>query len=215
MKRSVLDIFNRLFVRRPELDFDDFRVGFLSAFDFLCESFRRGGVLYICGNGGSAADSEHIVGELMKSFKKKRPVSDDIRCDFVEKFGSAGDLLADSLECGLPAISLCSGLALNTAVLNDSDPVNIYAQRLFNLCKRGDCLVVLSTSGNAENCIRAAMVAQSKGLRVISITGMSGGRIKDFSDVNIAVPATETFAVQELHLPVYHCLCAMLEEEFF
>ena len=213
MKQTTLEIFEKLFSRRPELA--DAKESILQAFEAIAETFCRGGVLYVCGNGGSAADSEHIVGELMKSFKKKRPVSDEDRSILMEKFGESGRSLSLSLEYALPAVSLCSGISLNTAVCNDTDPSNVYAQQLFGLGRAGDCLLAISTSGNAENCMRAAMVALFKDMSVIGLTGESGGRIKTISDVCVCVPSNETYAVQEMHLPIYHCLCAMLEEEFF
>ena len=130
-------------------------------------------------------------------------------------FGESGRILGETLEGGLPAVSLCSHVSLKSAVGNDTDPANIYAQQLFSLGRGGDCLIAISTSGNAENCMRAAMVAKLTGMKIIALTGAKGGRLKEVADVTINVPECETYAVQELHLPVYHCLCAMLEEELF
>ena len=185
------------------------------AFQTICKAYNNGGVLYVCGNGGSAADAEHIVGELMKSFRKKRPADAKIQESLTQMFGETGRILGETLEGGLPAISLCSHVSLKSAVANDTDPANIYAQQLFSLGRAGDCLIAISTSGNAENCVRAAMIAKLTGMKTIALTGEKGGRLKEIAEVTISVPEHETYAVQELHLPVYHCLCAMLEEELF
>ena len=151
----------------------------------------------------------------MKSFRKKRPLDDKMKESLTQMFGESGRILGETLEGGLPAVSLCSHVSLKSAVGNDTDPANIYAQQLFSLGRGGDCLIAISTSGNAENCMRAAMVAKLTGMKIIALTGAKGGRLKEVADVTINVPECETYAVQELHLPVYHCLCAMLEEELF
>ncbi len=213
MKKETESILNKLTERVPALSGQ--RDNIARAFELICTSYENGGVLYICGNGGSAADSEHIVGELMKSFKKKRPVDVTVREKLGSLFGEPGIRLADTLEGGLPAVSLCSHISLKSAVVNDTDPANIYAQQLFALGREKDTLLAISTSGNAENCMRAAMTARLKDMNVVSLTGDKGGRLKEISDVCVNVPEHETYAVQELHLPVYHCICAMLEEELF
>lgn len=213
MKQTTMAILDQLVERCPALA--PLHTNIFEAFQTICKSYNNGGVLYVCGNGGSAADSEHIVGELMKSFKKKRPVDTKLKESLVQMFGENGRVLGDTLEGGLPAVSLCSHVSLKSAVVNDTDPANIYAQQLFSLGRGGDCLIAISTSGNAENCMRAAMVAKLAGIHVIALTGEKGGRLKDIADVTVNVPARETYLVQELHLPVYHCLCAMLEEELF
>ena len=151
----------------------------------------------------------------MKSFRKKRPADARIQESLTQMFGETGRILGETLEGGLPAISLCSHVSLKSAVANDTDPSNIYAQQLFSLGRAGDCLIAISTSGNAENCVRAAMIAKLTGMKTIALTGEKGGRLKEIAEVTISVPEHETYAVQELHLPVYHCLCAMLEEELF
>lgn len=213
MKQTTMAILDQLIERCPALA--PLHANIFEAFQMICKSYNNGGVLYVCGNGGSAADSEHIVGELMKSFKKKRPVDAKLKESLVQMFGENGKVLGDTLEGGLPAVSLCSHVSLKSAVVNDTDPANIYAQQLFSLGRGGDCLIAISTSGNAENCMRAAMVAKLAGIHVIALTGEKGGRLKEIADVTVNVPAHETYLVQELHLPVYHCLCAMLEEELF
>lgn len=184
------------------------------ALEILTEMYKNGGTLLVCGNGGSAADGEHIVGELMKSFKMRR----DIKNDFAEKlkkFGEYGDKLTIGLERALPAVSLNTHEALTSAYINDREPDLVYAQQLFGLAKQNDTLLALTTSGNSANCVYAAVTAKAMGMKVIAMTGCSGGKIAEFADVVINVPEKETYLVQELHLPVYHYLCAELEKTFF
>lgn len=213
MKQTTIDILDQLVERYPALA--PLHVNIFEAFKAIAKTYNNGGTLFICGNGGSAADAEHIVGELMKSFKKKRPVEEKIQESLIQMFGESGKILGETLEGGLPAVSLCSHISLKSAVANDTDPANIYAQQLFALGRAGDSLLAISTSGNAENCMRAAMIAKLTGMNIIALTGEKGGRLKEIADVTVNVPARETYLVQELHLPVYHCLCAMLEEELF
>ena len=172
------------------------------------ESFRNGGKLLICGNGGSAADSDHIVGELMKGFKKQRPVPADMR----EKLGED---LADHLQGALPAISLAGHAALSTAFLNDVAPDMVFAQQVYGYGNENDVLLAITTSGNSGNVLHAVKVAQAKNMKTIGLTGPKGGKLKEAADTCICVPGSCTADIQELHLPVYHALCAMLEERFF
>lgn len=171
--------------------------------------------LMVAGNGGSAADSEHIVGELMKRFRIQRPVP----ANFAEKLKKIdtknGELLAQSLERGLMAISLTTHEALTTAYINDVNAEGIFAQQLYGLGRDGDVFLALSTSGNSKNIVNAAIVAKALGIKVIGLTGECGGKLEEFADVIIRVPESETYKIQELHLPIYHCLCLMLEERFF
>lgn len=213
MKQTTMAILDQLIERCPALA--PLYANIFGAFQTICKSYNNGGVLYVCGNGGSAAEAEYIVGKLMKSFQKKRPVDAKLKESLLQMFGENGKVLGDTLEGGLPAVSLCSHVSLKSAVVNDTDPANIYAQQLFSLGRGGDCLLAISTSGNAENCMRAAMVAKLAGIHVIALTGEKGGSLKEIADVTVNVPAHETYLVHELHLPVYHCLCAMLEEELF
>ena len=178
-----------------------------AAFVILSESYHCGGKLLVCGNGGSAADAEHIVGELMKGFHSQRPLSPEEE----EKYGE----YASKLQQALPAISLTQHTALNTAFSNDVAPEMVYAQQVYGYGAPGDVFLGISTSGNSANVVHAARVAREKGLKVLSLTGRSGGELLSISDVCIHVPARETYQVQELHLPVYHALCSMLESEFF
>lgn len=185
------------------------------AADLIIETYRHGGCLFTCGNGGSAADSDHIVGELMKGFLKKRPVDTAFRDKLKEAFPDDGDFLSDNLQRGLPAVSLHSQSALLTAFVNDVEPSMMYAQTLYAMGKAGDCLIAISTSGSSKNVVNAAKIAGAMGVKVISLTGKKPCRLDDLADIAIHVDDTETYRVQELHLPVYHWLCARVEEEFF
>jgi D-sedoheptulose 7-phosphate isomerase len=184
-----------------------------AAFMCLLHTYESGKKLLLCGNGGSASDCEHIVGELMKSFKKKRPIPAEEKA--VLSKTEEGRAMADVLEGGLKAISLTSHLSLSTAFANDKQPLAVFAQQLYVLGDKGDTLLCISTSGNSKNCVYAATVAKMKGMSVISLTGEKESALSACSDVCVRVPETETYKVQELHLPVYHALCAMLEEEWF
>lgn len=181
----------------------------------LCETFRRGGKLLVAGNGGSAADAEHIVGELMKSFVLPRPINDELRARLIAADPERGARLADTLEGTLPAISLGGEIALSTAFGNDRDPRVSFAQQVLGYGDEGDVLLAISTSGNAENLLCAAAVAHAKGMRVALLTGESGGKLAAVADLSVRVPARMTFAVQEYHLPIYHAVCRMVEAEFF
>ena len=197
---------NTLCVRYPVLE--PCRSSLVDAFEVLRDSFESGNKMLICGNGGSAADADHWSGELLKGFCSKRPLSKNWK----EKLGSEFD---GKLQNALPCIPLTGFTALGTAYSNDVDPHFIYAQLCWALGKEGDVLVGISTSGNAGNVIHAAKVAKAKDMKVITLTGESGGEVKDLADVAIRVPVKETFHVQELHLPVYHALCLELEDYFF
>lgn len=181
----------------------------------LITCYETGGKIITCGNGGSCADADHIVGELMKGFLKKRPLSDDAKQTLRNCCPELSSTLIDKLQDALPAISLCSLTALNTAICNDIDPELVYAQSLLGLGKAGDVLICISTSGNAKNVFAAAQVAKALGITVIGLTGMNGGKLRQTVDVCIRVPEVETFKIQELHLPVYHYLCAATEAHFF
>lgn len=179
------------------------------------DCYENGGKLMICGNGGSCADAEHIVGELMKGFLKKRPASEEKVAEMKKRNPALDDGVIAKLQGGLPAIPLAAFTALNSAFCNDVDAELVYAQPLMGLAKPGDIAVCLSTSGNSKNVVAAAQVAKALGVTVISMTGATGGKLKEISDICICVPETETFKVQELHLPVYHYLCAETEGHFF
>ncbi len=184
-----------------------------AAFEALRETFADGGKLLVCGNGGSAADSDHIVGELMKGFMRRRPVPGRVRTILSQT--PDGRYTADRLQGALPTLSLVSQTALCTAVANDVAPDMIFAQQVYGYAKSGDALLAVSTSGNSRNVLLAAQVARALGMRTIGLTGRTGGRMKAFCDVAICVPKDATPEIQERHLPIYHVLCIMLEEEFF
>ena len=185
------------------------------AVSVMIDCYKNGGKILLCGNGGSCADCDHIVGELMKGFLKKRPLSTEQKAQMTNLSPLLDEETLSKLQGGLPAISLPSLTALNSAFCNDVDPELIYAQSVMAMGKTGDVLIAMSTSGNAKNVFAAAKVAKGLGLTVIGLTGKGGGNLSEISDICIQVPETETFKVQELHLPVYHYLCAATEEEFF
>lgn len=191
------------------------RQDIITAYNILEEAYASGRKLLVAGNGGSASDSEHIVGELMKEFKLKRKIyaaqAERLK-DIDEKMG---EMLSEHLQGSLPAISLVGEPSLTTAFMNDAVPVLIFAQQVNGLGTAGDVFLGISTSGNSKNVLYAAVAAKSKGLKVIGLTGEKENQLMKFSDVCIRVPETETYKIQELHLPVYHCLCLMLEERFF
>ena len=171
--------------------------------------------LLIAGNGGSAADAEHIVGELMKSFKLKRPLSDSLKQKLINIDSEQGSSLAEGLQRGLPTIALSGHPALSTAYLNDVDGYSVFAQQVLGYGVSGDAFLGISTSGNSKNIVRAAIIAKALGMKIIGLTGAKNSKLSDLADVTIKVPEIETFKVQEFHLPIYHCLCLMLEEHFF
>lgn len=177
--------------------------------------YENGGKLLIAGNGGSAADAEHIAGELMKRFKTPRPVSQEFAEKLKEIDPVRGKNLAENLECSLMAIPLVAHEALSTAYINDVDGLGVFAQQLFGFGRPGDVFLGISTSGNSKNVMSATVVARALGIKVIGLTGARGGELEKVSDVCVKAPATETYMVQEYHLPIYHCWCLMLEEKFF
>lgn len=187
----------------------------IGAYKILESAYANGRKLLVCGNGGSAADSEHVVGELMKEFKLKRKIFAN-QADAMKAIDpEMGGYLADNLQGALPAIALTGHSALSTAFMNDSESVLVFAQQVNGYGKAGDVLLGISTSGNSKNVIYAAITAKARGLKVIGLTGEKESRLSKLADCCIQVPETETYKVQEMHLPVYHCLCMMLEEKFF
>lgn len=171
----------------------------------MIETYKKGGKILVCGNGGSASDADHIVGELMKGFLKKREVTD----------GKIPQELREKLQGALPAISLCAHTALITATANDNDADMIFAQQVYGYAKENDLLIAISTSGNSKNVVNAAGVAKALGVKVIALTGEKGGELKSLANVTICAPSNETYKIQEYHLPIYHYLCARVENEFF
>ena len=212
MKTTTQAIFEELFARYPALE--ACRADVQAAFDALLVCYRTGGKVLCCGNGGSASDCEHIVGELLKKFKKHRAIPEAVR-ERLSAAGEEGARLASRLEGSLPAISLVSQSGILTAFANDVGWDEAFAQQLLGLARAGDVLVAISTSGNSRNCVLAVTLAKAMDVRTVALVGEAGGRLAGLCDVSIRVPACETYQVQEFHLPVYHALCAMLEEELF
>ncbi len=189
--------------------------GIRDSYALLEKSFAAGGKLLVAGNGGSAADSDHITGELLKAFIKKRRPDKSFLDRLSQIDGEGGAYLADKLEGSLPAVSLCNQTALLTASLNDVDGNVVFAQEVMGLGRKEDVFLGISTSGNSKDIVYAMIVAKAKGLATIALTGRDGGRIAKLADAAIIVPEQETFKIQELHLPVYHALCLQIEERFF
>lgn len=206
-------MWNDLTERHPSLD--GCRDDIARALEIIMECYERGGKLLLCGNGGSAADCEHIVGELLKDFLIKRPLPAKMRADMRKRCPDISDETLDMLQLGLPAVSLPSIVGFNTAFCNDRNAELVYAQGVMSLGKAGDVLVAISTSGNAKNVLRAAEVARGLGLSLIGLTGIGGGALSPLCDVCVRVPESETYRIQELHIAVYHYLCAMAEKHFF
>lgn len=181
----------------------------------LLTCFKQHGKLLIAGNGGSAADAEHIVGELMKGFALPREIDANLKAKLKNIDCNMGNELSDKLQQALPAIALCNHNSLNTAYLNDVDGQLCFAQQILGYGETGDVFLGISTSGNSANILYAAVVAKAQDMKVIALTGKDGGRLAHMADVTVAVQEQETYKVQELHLPIYHCLCLMVEEEMF
>ncbi len=202
-----METLSELITRYPSLSSCESKIK--EAAELLIKTFENGNRLYICGNGGSAADADHIVGELMKGFLKKRSLTEKQTAKFDDKQLAAG------LMQGLPAISLHSQTAFLTAFLNDEDPSLLYAQALYALGKKDDVLLAISTSGNSQNVVNAAKTARAIGCKVISLVGSKDCKLDSLSDIIIHANHTETYRIQELHLPIYHYLCAAAEDYFF
>ena len=210
---KIEDIVQDLIQRYPALEICKESV--IQAGETWGECYRNEGKLLICGNGGSASDSDHIVGELMKSFSKKRPVTTEFKKNLLESSGERGAILASKLERGLPAISLNAHGGLISAISNDIGGDFIFAQQVLGYGRKNDVLLAISTSGNSVNVLDACITAKAIGMKVVGLLGETGGKIKSLCDVAVCVPATNTAAVQEYHLPIYHALCIMVEETFF
>ena len=186
-----------------------------AAYLVIKESFEAGGKLLVAGNGGSCAVAEHIVGELMKSFVKPRPLPEALKEALIREEPGLGGALSEKLQGGLPAIALNSHPGLTSAFLNDVDGEMAYAQQVLGYGKKGDVFLGITTSGNAKNIRYAAVTAKAMGLRVVGLTGRGGGALAALCDAAVIAPEKETYRIQELHLPIYHALCLMLEETFF
>ena len=191
------------------------KLDLINAYLIFEECYLKGGKLLVTGNGGSAADSEHIVGELMKAFVNPRRLDDEYARALVETDLVLGKVLSENLQGALPAIALDGHLALSTAYMNDCEPLLCFAQQINGFGNTGDVFWGISTSGNSKNILFAAVAAKAKGMKVVGLTGLKESRLSQLADVCIRVPETETYMIQELHLPVYHTLCLMLEDKFF
>ena len=213
MEENIIKILDDLISRYPELDtaYDNI----WNTYKILEEAYSSGRKLLVAGNGGSAADSEHIVGELMKGFVKPRKLEKEA-CDKLKSIDEKlGTVLADNLQGALPSIAVTGHVGLSTAYLNDCNPLLSFAQQVNGFGREGDVFLGISTSGNSENILYALVTAKAKGMKTIGLSGRDGGKMKAFCDEIIIAPEKETFKIQELHLPVYHALCLMLEERFF
>ena len=207
------EIFDNLFRRYPSLEVCKDSIN--QAFNILKDTTVNLNTLYLAGNGGSAADSEHIAGELMKSFMAKRPIDGNLAQKLKDMYGEEGESLSLDLEGGFRAVPLPSLVSLSTAIINDVNSDIMFAQMLNSIGVKGDLFWGISTSGNSRNIVKAAMLAKAKGLKVMALVGEKECKLDKLCDVIIHVPETETYKVQELHLPIYHALCAMLESEFY
>ena len=216
MKDSAVKKIDELIERYPALEIC--RADLIISVEKICESFRAGHKLITCGNGGSAADAFHIVGELMKGFKLPRKI-EDFKPEFLKRaedlFPNDVNYFKANLQCALPAISLVGETALTTAFANDNAPDLAFAQQLFGIGKKGDVLLAISTSGNSDNVIYAVEVAKIIGVTSIALTGRRGGKLKHLSDYAVCVPADTAYTIQEFHLPVYHMFCLAAENEFY
>jgi D-sedoheptulose 7-phosphate isomerase len=213
MEEKVLRHVDVLMERYPELE--ESRNDIIEAYEFLKESYENGGKLLVAGNGGSAADSEHIVGELMKGFEKARTLDEGYQTKLKEIDTELGEVLATNLQGALPAIALDGHLALTTAYMNDCEPLLCFAQQVNGYGKQGDVFLGISTSGNSKNILYAAVTAKAKGMKVIGLTGKKDSKLAQLADVTIHSSQIRTYMIQEQHLPIYHCLCLMLEETFY
>lgn len=205
----IEDLINRY----PELK--QCKNSIMEAFEIIKHCYLNGGKLLIAGNGGSSADSEHIVGELMKGFENKRKLSDDFKKKLINVNSEYGKVLAENIQMALPAIALDGHPALTTAYMNDCEPLLCFAQQVNGYGKKDDVFLAISTSGNSKNILYAATIAKAKEMKVIGLTGSNIGKIDLLADVVIKSPQTRTCLIQEHHLPIYHCLCLMLEDFFF
>lgn len=213
LENRLLKHIDLLLQRYPSLE--SVKESIIKAYLLMEECYLNGGKILIAGNGGSAADAEHIVGELMKGFKMPRKPTQEFADKLVKANSELGETLAKNLQGALPTIALDGHLALSTAYMNDCEPLLCFAQQVNGYGSAGDIFLGISTSGNSKNILYAATTAHAKGMQVIGLTGAKDSKLNAMSDVCIKVPETETYMIQELHLPIYHCLCLMLEERFF
>lgn len=210
-----MDYIELLVKRYPDLK--GLEAAILNAYKLLEKAYENGNKVLACGNGGSASDSEHIVGELMKGFKNPRILNDKLKKKLEEVDENVGKVLSARLQQPLEAIALTGEIALNTALINDVENGGEYcfANQVLGYGKKGDVLIAISTSGNSKNVYNACVAAKALGLKIVGLTGKDGGKLKNIADVCIIAPSNETYMIQEYHLPIYHTLCLMLEDHFF
>jgi len=213
MKEQTNNLIRNFIERNPNLAHLEGEV--VKAVELLTSCVKSGNKIMTCGNGGSAADSEHIAGELLKGFLYKRPVTNEYRLELRNAYGEEGDFIADNLQSGIKCIPLTSFCAYNTAFLNDCNGDLLFGQLVNGIGDKGDVLIAISTSGNSKNVLYAAKIAKIKGIKIIGLTGDKGGKLREIADVTINVPSNVVYLIQEYHLPVYHILCAALESEIF
>lgn len=213
MKKIVKNELEELIRRYPQLD--ACKKDIEKAYLLLQKTYDKNGKLLIAGNGGSAADSEHIAGELMKRFKITRPINKELADKLMKIDPERGERLVKNLEMPLRAVPLTSHIAITTAYMNDADATGVFAQQMLGFGDEDDVFLAISTSGNSENIISACVVAKAMGIKIIGLTGEKESKLSKYADVCIRVPETETYKIQELHLPVYHALCLMLESNYF
>lgn len=211
MKHTTYEIINRI-LKSNDLEYLAHEI--VSSVETSVNKIKSGGKIVVCGNGGSAADSGHIVGELLKGFVLPRKLTMEDKAKF-SVFGKDGEKIADKLQYGIPAVALSGTEAISTAVMNDNGAEMVFAQQAYGLLTDKDIFIGISTSGNAENVTIAMKVAKVKGAFTIALTGKGGGKMKEIADVNLIVNDTETYRIQEKHLPLYHLYCMCLENEFF
>ena len=204
---------DELLERYPKLEIE--KENIIKAYELMVECYENKGKLLVAGNGGSAADAEHIVGELMKGFVESRKLSSEFVEQLVAVDAEMGKELGDKLQGTLPAIALVGHVGLSTAYLNDVDPLLGFAQQLSGFGEEGDVFLAISTSGNSKNILYACAVAKAKGMKIVGLTDGTGGKLKEVADMTIVAPESETYKIQEYHLPIYHWLCLALEEKFF
>ncbi len=213
LEPKLMKYIDLLVERYPALE--GIKDSIIDAYLLMEECYLNGGKLLIAGNGGSASDSEHIAGELMKSFKLERRIPDDLREKLIAIDSVRGEQLAKNLQQPLTAIPLVAHEALSTAYINDVDGYGVFAQQMLGFGKPGDVFLAISTSGNSKNVMNATVVARALGVKIIGLTGEKGGELAEIADVAVKALSSETYMIQELHLPIYHCWCLMLEERFF
>ena len=213
MKKIVKNELEELIRRYPQLDVCKKQIE--KAYLMLQKAYDDGHKLLIAGNGGSAADSEHIAGELMKRFKITRPINKELADKLMKIDPQRGERLVKNLEMPLRAVPLTSHISITTAYMNDADATGVFAQQMLGFGDAGDVFLAISTSGNSENIISACVVAKALGISIIGLTGEKDSKLSEYADICIKVPETETYKIQELHLPVYHALCLMLESNYY